>query len=180
MVVSPEALRHAEAERKFAAFKHAEAALLCTTGYTANLALSHDKSAFYVGETYWSRGSRGDRVDVVTTYDAKTLFPTGEVILPNGRFLVVPKKNNLQLTTDGRYLLSFNMDPGFGLSVVDLQEKRYVGEIETGGGALDIGELKLLVIHVLSDTLVLHSFIFIHILRPLSLQFAYATECIMH
>lgn len=109
---------------------------MVSAGYTANLALSHDRSAFYVAETYWSRGSRGDRVDVATTYDAKTLFPTGEVILPNGRFLVVPKKNNLQLTSDGRYLLSFNMDPGFGLSVVDLQENRYVGEIETGGCSL--------------------------------------------
>jgi methylamine dehydrogenase heavy chain len=48
----------------------------------------------------------------------------------------VPKKHNAQLTTDGRYLLSFNMDPSFGLSVVDVQERRYLGEIETGGCSL--------------------------------------------
>lgn len=105
-------------------------------GYTANLVLSHDKAKFWFTETYWSRGTRGDRVDVVTAYDTKTLEPTGEVVLPNGRFLVVPKKHNAQLTTNGRYLLSFNMDPAFGLSVVDVQENRYLGEIETGGCSL--------------------------------------------
>jgi methylamine dehydrogenase heavy chain len=109
---------------------------MASAGYTANLVLSHDKSAFHFTETYWSRGTRGDRVDVVTTYDTKTLNPTGEIVLPEGRFLVVPKKNNAQLSADGRYLFSFNMDPGFGLSLVDLQEKRYVGEIETGGCSL--------------------------------------------
>ena len=109
---------------------------MASAGYLANVAMSHDRAAFYVTETYWSRGSRGDRVDVLTTYDSRTLNPTGEVILPNGRFLVVPKKHNAQLTTDGRYLLSFNMDPGFGLSVVDVRENRYVGEIETGGCSL--------------------------------------------
>ena len=83
---------------------------MASAGYTANLVLSHDMSAFYVTETYWPRGSRGDRTDVVTTYDAKTLNPTDEVILPKGRFLVVPKKYNAQISSDGRYLYSFNMD----------------------------------------------------------------------
>lgn len=109
---------------------------MASAGYTANLVLSHDKSAFYVAETYWSRGSRGERTDVVTLYDTRTLEVTGEVPLPKGRFLVVPKKHNAQLTTDGRYLLSFNMDPAFGLSVVDVRERRYVGEIDTGGCSL--------------------------------------------
>jgi methylamine dehydrogenase heavy chain len=109
---------------------------MANAGYTANLVLGHDKSAFYFTETFWSRGTRGDRVDVVTTYDAKTLNPTGEVVLPAGRFLVVPKKQNAELSTDGRYLFSFNMDPAFGLSLVDLKENRYVGEIATGGCSL--------------------------------------------
>jgi methylamine dehydrogenase heavy chain len=109
---------------------------MASAGYTANLVLSHDKRAFYIAETYWDRGTRGKRADVVTTYDTRTLDVTGEVLLPEGRFLVVPKKHNAQLTTDGRYLLSFNMDPSFGLSVVDVKEQKYIGEIETGGCSL--------------------------------------------
>jgi methylamine dehydrogenase heavy chain len=109
---------------------------MASAGYTANLVLSHDASAFYIAETYWDRGTRGNRADVVTFYDSKTLDVTGEVLLPEGRFLVVPKKFNAQVTTDGRYLVSFNMDPSFGLSLVDLQERKYLGEIETGGCSL--------------------------------------------
>ena len=29
---------------------------MASAGYTANLVLSHDKSAFYIAETYWDRG----------------------------------------------------------------------------------------------------------------------------
>ena len=109
---------------------------MASAGYVANLVLSHDRSAFYIAETYWDRGTRGKRTDVVTFYDPRKVEATGEVVLPAGRFLVVPKKHNAQLTTDGRYLLSFNMDPSFGLSVVDLQQRKYLGEIETGGCSL--------------------------------------------
>ena len=28
---------------------------MANAGYAANLVLSHDKSAFYIAETYWSR-----------------------------------------------------------------------------------------------------------------------------
>ncbi len=61
--------------------------------------IARDNSAVYVAETYWSRGSRGDRTDVVTFYDSRTLEVTGEVLLPRGRFLVVTKKYNAGLTT---------------------------------------------------------------------------------
>ena len=109
---------------------------MSSAGYVATLALGKDMSSYYIGETYWSRGARGDRTDVVTTYDAKTLEVTGEVILPKGRFLVVPKKYNFQLSDDGRYLYSFNMDPAFGLSLLDIKANKYIGEIETGGCSL--------------------------------------------
>lgn len=105
-------------------------------GYTPNAVMSHDKSRFWLTETYWSRGSRGTRTDVVTAFDSKTLDPVGEVILPNGRFLVVPKKHNATLSNDGRYLFSFNMDPAFSLSVVDVKEMKYLGELDTQGCSL--------------------------------------------
>ena len=105
-------------------------------GYTANLGLADGASKLYMAETFWSRGSRGDRTDVVTTFDGRTLDPKGEVALPQGRFLVVPKKYDAALTTDGRYLLSFNMDPATSVSVVDVQDQAYVGEIDTPGCGL--------------------------------------------
>ncbi len=109
---------------------------MLNTGYTPNMAIAKDKSELYVAETYWSRGTRGERSDMVTYYDAKTLDPKGEIPLPKGRFLVVIKKFNASLTTDGRYLLSFNMAPATTVSVVDLKNKSYVADIETPGCAL--------------------------------------------
>jgi methylamine dehydrogenase heavy chain len=104
-------------------------------GYTANLGLA-DGSELYMAETFWSRGSRGDRTDVVTTFDGRTLDPEDEVVLPQGRFLVVPKKYDGALSTDGRYMLSFNMDPATSVSVVDVQNQSYLTDIETPGCAL--------------------------------------------
>jgi methylamine dehydrogenase heavy chain len=104
-------------------------------GYTANLGLA-DGDELYMAETFWSRGSRGDRTDVVTTFDGRTLDPKGEVPLPQGRFLVVPKKYDGALTTDGRYMLSFNMDPATSVSVVDVENQSYLTDIETPGCAL--------------------------------------------
>ena len=109
---------------------------MLNAGYTPNMAVAPGHGELYVAETYWSRGTRGTRTDVVTFYDPRTLLPGGEVILPNGRFLVVTKKQDADLTTDGRYLLSFNMAPRTTVSVVDVKARRYVGEIETPGCAL--------------------------------------------
>jgi len=109
---------------------------MINTGYVPNMAMSPDARELYVAETYWSRGTRGERVDVVTFYDVDTLEATGEVVLPRGRFLVVPKKPDAAITPDGRYLLSYNMDPATSVSVVDLAERRYVADIDSPGCAL--------------------------------------------
>jgi len=105
-------------------------------GYVPNMVLGRDREKLYLAETFWSRGTRGERTDVVTTFDARTLEPQGEVELPQGRFLVVTKKWDAMTTADGRFLLSYNMDPATSVSVVDLQANTYVGEIETPGCAL--------------------------------------------
>jgi methylamine dehydrogenase heavy chain len=109
---------------------------MLNTGYLPNLVLTRNGGALYVAETFWSRGSRGSRTDVVTFYDPRTLVPSGEAQLPRGRYLVVPKKPDAGLTSDGRYLLSFNMAPAMSVSVVDVKGRRYLGEIETPGCAL--------------------------------------------
>ena len=36
----------------------------------------------YLAETFRSRGTRGERTDVLTIYDKRTLGPIGEVVLP--------------------------------------------------------------------------------------------------
>ncbi len=106
------------------------------SGYVPNLLLSPDKSELYVDETYYSRGTHGDRIDVLSIYDAKTLERTGEVILPEGRALLVPKLPAAVLSPDGRFVLSYNMAPATSVSLVDIEARKYVGEIASPGCAL--------------------------------------------
>jgi methylamine dehydrogenase heavy chain len=109
---------------------------MLTAGYTANFALAPDASQLFVADTYWSLGWRGTRTDLITFYDPQTLKITTDVVLPKGRFLVVPKKQNADVTPDGRYVLSYNLAPATTVSVVDTKEKKYKGEIEIPGCGL--------------------------------------------
>ncbi len=106
------------------------------SGFVPNLLLAPDKSELYVDETYYSRGTQGDRVDVLSIYDARTLERTGEVILPEGRALLVSKLPAAALSPDGRFVLSYNMAPATSVSLVDIEAREYLGEIESPGCAL--------------------------------------------
>lgn len=105
-------------------------------GDLANFVQAPDGRTDYLSETYYSRGSRGKRTDVVTAYDARTLTSIGETPLPNGRLLSPGKKYGLALSTNGQYLFSENMRPAFSVSVIDLKRFKFVREISTPGCAL--------------------------------------------
>lgn len=109
---------------------------MVSLGYLANLEVAPDGKEIYAIETFHSRLTRGERTDVVTVYDARTLFPLAEISIPAKRFLVVTKRNVTGLTTDGRFLLIYNYTPEQSVSVVDLKARRFISEIETPGCAL--------------------------------------------
>lgn len=104
-------------------------------GYLPNLEMSPDHREMYMVDTYYSRGWRGTRTDVVTIFDAKTTNVIGEIGIPPKRLLIVPKKNTTSITPDGRFLLVANMTPSSTVSVVDLKSRKFRGEIETPGCA---------------------------------------------
>lgn len=90
----------------------------------------------YSPETYFSRGTRGERTDVVTFYDAKTLFPTGEVVIPPKRLSALGALTHSGLTDDERFLILYNFTPAQSVTVVDLEERRLAGEFDAAGCAL--------------------------------------------
>jgi methylamine dehydrogenase heavy chain len=97
---------------------------------------SRVRDEVYVVETVYARGHRGARTDLVTIYDAETLAVSGEVVIPPKR---ADNGNGVGLSAllDGdRFLVVFNQNPGMSVSVVDLESRSFVGEIETGGCAL--------------------------------------------
>ena len=110
---------------------------LLSGGYSfTSVILPRTAGVVYAPETYFSRGNRGTRTDVVTIYDAAQLAPLGEVGIPPKRASVMPMLSAAALTDDDRFLLVYNFTAAQSVSVVDTRTRRFVGEIETAGCAL--------------------------------------------
>jgi len=90
----------------------------------------------YVAESYYSRGVRGERTDVVTVYDGRTLKPTAEIPIPPKRAEYFPGNAANALTDDGRFLAVFNLTPATSLSIVDVQARAFTTEVQTPGCSL--------------------------------------------
>jgi methylamine dehydrogenase heavy chain len=108
-------------------------------GWGLTAALFPQRNEIYVPETHYSRGSRGRRTDVLTIYQADTLAPVGEVILPPKRAMNPLPTGNAALSDDDRFAAIFNMTPATSLSIVDVVARRLVGEIATPGCSLVYG-----------------------------------------
>ncbi len=102
-------------------------------GLGSGFAAAPDHHEYYLADTFYSRGSRGDRTDVVTFYDGKTLNPTGEVVIPAKRQLSAQDNITTAVTPDGRMLLVANMTPATTATVVDIKARKALGEIEMTG-----------------------------------------------
>src|SRR6202158_2057475 len=63
---------------------------MLTAGMISTAAISPDHSRIFVGDTFFSRGTRGSRTDVITVYDAKSLDPVSEIAIAPKRPLASP------------------------------------------------------------------------------------------
>jgi methylamine dehydrogenase heavy chain len=90
----------------------------------------------YSPETYFSRGTRGTRTDVVTIYDGRTLEPVSEIEIPPKRVSAIPSLGFARLSDDERFLWIYNFTPAQSVTVVDTTARKSVGEIEIAGCAL--------------------------------------------
>ena len=97
---------------------------------------SPDKREIYLAETYYARGVRGQRTDVVTVYDARTLMPVHEIGIPPKRAEYFPGNASNALSDDGKFLAVFNLTPVTSLSIVDVQARRFTAEVPAPGCSL--------------------------------------------
>ncbi len=109
---------------------------MMSAGNFATFDVSVDRQEMYIGETYYSRGSRGDRSDLVTVYDMKNLERLAEIELPLKRAAIVVNKAATGITDSGKFLLVFNLTPATSVSVIDLDARKVVNEIESPGCSL--------------------------------------------
>ena len=90
----------------------------------------------YVAESFYSRGTRGDRTDVISIVDKTTLSQVGEVIIPPKRISGMPTNYHLQAVDDERLVLAYNFTPATSVSVVDIVNREFLAEIPIPGCSL--------------------------------------------
>ncbi len=105
-------------------------------GFVISPMFSPDHHEVYLAETYYSRGVRGDRTDVLSIYDGQTLRPVDEVPLPPRRAEYFPGNAANALSDDGRFAAIFNLTPVTSLSIVDVVSRAFVAEVPTPGCSL--------------------------------------------
>ncbi|MGZ3620241.1 MAG: amine dehydrogenase large subunit, partial [Candidatus Binataceae bacterium] len=102
-------------------------------GLAAMFAPSPDHKFFYLADTFYSRGTQGDRTDVLSIYDATHLSRIGEIPITSKRQLALADPSSMGVTPDGRFVLLLNLTPATSVTAVDLDRKKVAGEIQTPG-----------------------------------------------
>ena len=102
-------------------------------GLAAMFAPSPDHKFFYLADTFYSRGTQGDRTDVLSIYDATHLSRIGEIPITSKRQLALADPSSMGVTPDGRFVLLLNLTPATSVTAVDLDGKKVAGEIQTPG-----------------------------------------------
>jgi len=106
---------------------------MISTGYAGNFTLSSQADELYVATSYLSRGSRGERTDVLEVHDTQTLGFKYEVLLPPRRAQALNYRGLVRTTGNGRFVLIQNATPATSITVVDVQARKVAGEIQTPG-----------------------------------------------
>jgi methylamine dehydrogenase heavy chain len=106
---------------------------MVSTGFAGNFTLSAKADELYVATTYYSRGTRGERTDLLEVHDTVNLAPKYEVLLPPRRAQALNYRGLVRVTGSGRYVLVQNATPATSITVVDLTARQVVNEIQTPG-----------------------------------------------
>ena len=110
---------------------------MVSTGFVAPSTLSHDEKTLYSADTFYSRGTRGVRTDVLTAWDTSNLRPKWEVEIPAKRASILTQKYALGASSDDRFVYIYNFTPSTSVTVVDTQEKKVASEIAISGCVLN-------------------------------------------
>src|ERR1700721_1768552 len=107
-------------------------------GFNPAFNLSPDAKTSIVGTTYFSRGSRGVRTDVVEFTDNSNLKVTHEIVLPSKRAMTLPTYFGLGYSADARFVYVSYITPAASFGVLDPAKSTVLAEIDTAGCVLGI------------------------------------------
>lgn len=109
--------------------------LISHNWYTPAVEPNVAKGEFYLVDSFYSRGVTGDRTDVLTIVDLQTLSTKGEVVIP-AKTGALSFRHHIGLMGDKRHVAVFNMTPAQSISIVDVIDREFDGEISTPGCAM--------------------------------------------
>jgi methylamine dehydrogenase heavy chain len=127
---------------------------MISTGIGANaFEIDRDKGLVHTAETYLSRHTRGQRTDVISTYDIRTLSPIGEITIAPKHASGSPMRHYTGIVKDGQaeLMLVTNITPAVSVSVADLQSGKFLSEIPTAGCGLVYPSKKLSFLQLCGD-----------------------------
>ena len=107
-------------------------------GFDPSVNISPDGATTVVATTYFARGSRGTRTDVVEFTDNRTLAVTHEIVLPTKRAQTVPTLFNVAYSSDAHFLYASYVTPAASFGVLDPARGTVLAEIDTAGCVLVI------------------------------------------
>jgi len=106
--------------------------LISHSAFTTAIVTQPERKEAYFVDSFYSRGVRGERSDVLTIVNLRDLTPVAEVALPP-KAAALRIRGHIGLLDDQRHVVVFNMTPAQSVSVVDVVERRFAGEISTAG-----------------------------------------------
>lgn len=106
---------------------------LIGTGFAGQFTVSPKRDEIYIATSYLSRGTRGQRVDVLEVWGADSLAFRHEIGISSKRTQALNYRGYVRTSADGRFVYIQNATPATSVSVVDLRERRQVSVIETPG-----------------------------------------------
>lgn len=109
--------------------------MLALTDYTPSVQPNLERGEIYAPESYYARGHRGERTDVIAVYDTRSLSVIDEIKVPN-KLAALPFRQYIGLLDDRKHLAVFNMTPAQSVSIVNVANRKFVTEISTPGCAL--------------------------------------------
>lgn len=99
-------------------------------GFMPGFTPTADHASTLIATSYFSRGTTGERTDVLEIFDNKTLKKAGEVVLPGKHAQMMPSAFNTVQSDDGGFAFVSNVTPATSISVVNLEKHRLAGEID--------------------------------------------------
>lgn len=92
-----------------------------------------DRGLIYTYGSFYSRTYYGDRLDLVQVYDLKTATVIDEIEIP-AKAAGIGHSGMINLIND-RFVGVWNITPGSSISIVDIVDREFIGEISTPGCA---------------------------------------------